>query len=237
MKDKKILLGLTTTSLSDWREKIKEIKFYNIKEIALFPTVLPRKERKELYQLLEKSPLKEIPHVHLRNDMEIWELDYFVKKYQTKVFNIHPTKEYPLLLNYAEYVKKIYIENTEETPADEELEKFGGLCPDFSHWEKFSILIGSDYDQKMNHLAKNYKIGCCHISSVRNVANKITFVKKLALKGRSHFLKKLSDLDYMKKYLDYLPEIISIELENSFKEQLKAKEYLEKIINNQDCPK
>lgn len=37
-------------------------------------------------------------------------------------------------------------------------------------------------------------------------------------------------MDYVKKYKKYLSDIISIELENSFKEQLKVKQYLEKIL-------
>ena len=34
------------------------------------------------------------------------------------------------------------------------------------------------------------------------------------------------------KYIKYLPKYISIELENSFAEQLKVKEYLDKIIKS-----
>lgn len=68
----KILLGLTTTPKSDWREKVKEIEKFGIKELALFPTFLSPDERKELYTLLEKTKIKNIPHVHLRDDMEEW---------------------------------------------------------------------------------------------------------------------------------------------------------------------
>jgi hypothetical protein len=35
----------------------------------------------------------------------------------------------------------------------------------------------------------------------------------------------------LKKYVEYLPDILGIELENSFKEQLEIKKYLEKIVN------
>ena len=58
---KKILLGLTTiTPGGEWRNKIKEIDELGLKEIALFPTCLKIDERKELYQLLEKTKLKKI---------------------------------------------------------------------------------------------------------------------------------------------------------------------------------
>jgi len=56
--EKKILLGLTTTPKSDWREKVREIEKFRIKEIALFPTMLEMKGRKKLYGLLERTNLR-----------------------------------------------------------------------------------------------------------------------------------------------------------------------------------
>jgi hypothetical protein len=41
----------------------------------------------------------------------------------------------------------------------------------------------------------------------------------------------LADFDYLKNYpRKYFPPIIALELENSLKEQLQAKEYIEKIM-------
>lgn len=34
----------------------------------------------------------------------------------------------------------------------------------------------------------------------------------------------------MKNFIQYVPELVNIELENSFEEQLKAKKYLEDLI-------
>jgi hypothetical protein len=64
--ERKILLGLTTTPRSDWREKIREIDELGLEEAALFPTFIHLPERKELYGLLEKTGIKKAPHVHLR---------------------------------------------------------------------------------------------------------------------------------------------------------------------------
>lgn len=89
MNKKEILLGLTTTPKSNWIRKIDQIDEYKIKKIALFPTFLKIEDRKELYDLLEKTCLEEIPHVHLRDDMEEWELEMYIQKYNTQVFNIH----------------------------------------------------------------------------------------------------------------------------------------------------
>ena len=46
-----------------------------------------------------------------------------------------------------------------------------------------------------------------------------------------HYSYRMADLDYMKKFVKYLPDYISIELQNSFKEQIEIKKYLESIIN------
>ncbi|MDZ4384981.1 MAG: hypothetical protein U0944_01030, partial [Candidatus Moranbacteria bacterium] len=88
MAERQILLGLTTTLGSDWRMKAEEIDRLGIKELALFLTCLGSEDRRELYGLLENTSLESIPHVHLRDDMELWELDYLVEKYHTQVFNI-----------------------------------------------------------------------------------------------------------------------------------------------------
>jgi Mg/Co/Ni transporter MgtE len=77
MIKKNVLLGLTTTSNSNWREKINEINKYNIKDIALFLTGIEHEERKELYSLLKKTDIKSIYHVHARGDMSEKEIQYF----------------------------------------------------------------------------------------------------------------------------------------------------------------
>jgi hypothetical protein len=127
MENKKILLGLTTTFNSNWKEKIEETGKFNITEVALFPTALKIRERKELYKRLENSPVRNIPHVHIRSDFELWEMDYLSEKYQTQVFNHHPEKKYGLENDLAKYWKKIYVENSNGLPAEKELQKYAGL--------------------------------------------------------------------------------------------------------------
>ncbi|MFH0969617.1 MAG: hypothetical protein V1804_03865 [Patescibacteria group bacterium] len=229
MPQKKILLGLTTTPGSDWREKIKEIDKFNIKELALFPTFLKNEERKELYNLLEKTGIESIPHVHLRpDDMPVDELNYFVSKFKTAVFNIHSPKEFPVNYDYSKYKNIIYLENTDFVPISDEISSLGnGLCIDFSHWEN-GIKKNNKKYADFEKLIQKYPIGCCHISGVSKELFPYTYCEP---SYDIHTLNDLKELNYIKKYLKYMPDIISIELENSFEEQLKIKEYLEKIIN------
>jgi hypothetical protein len=232
---KKILVGLTTTPSSDWREKVEEAKKFNIKEVALFPTFLVSGERVELYKLIENSPIKSIPHVHLRDDMEEWELDYFVKKYGTQLFNIHASEKNLNLPGFSRYSHMMYVENSLEIDNNfaKALQKCAGICLDVSHYEDFGFRVKEcDYSRFASMLQKN-KVGCCHISAIMEKSRKEYYDKldrELDIYN-NHFMNDLSELDYVFNYIEYLPEIISIELENDFASQLKAKEHLNKIIN------
>ncbi len=218
----KILLGLTTTSNSNWREKIEEIKKYQIKDIALFLTGIDKKERQELYRLLKKTNINSIFHIHLRHDFEVDEMDYLVKQYKVKAFNIHSKNSYYSFKNFPEKYKSItYIENTLTIPREKELQNYAGLCVDFSHWEVLKVLHRLKYS-KLKKLVKNNKVGCSHVSVVAYYFKIFPFDQ--------HWAKNNHDFDYLKKYREYLPEYISLELENSFVEQVRYKNYIESNI-------
>lgn len=222
---RKIFPTITTTSQSsdfNWRTKIKEINKLGLQEVALFLTCLKEKERKELYQCLKKSTVKSIPFIHLRSDMKLHELDYFVGNYATKVFNIHTRTEYPLVYDYSKYKDIIYIENTHYIFETKELEDYGGICLDFSHMENDRLLNKERFERNIEIMEK-YPIGCNHISSIQ----KQTHIDNGENRYDSHYLNKLSDLDYLKNYpLRYFSRFIAIELENSIEEQLLAKNYI-----------
>lgn len=223
MKNKKILLGLTTTSGSNWIKKVEEINKFNIKELALFPTNLNKEDRNKLYLLLEKSCLESIPHIHLRNDMDKAEIEYLIDRYKTNLFNIHSKAEGLYKFNYSsmeEITKKVYIENTRAIPLQEELDNFGGLCVDFSHWEEMKKRKAYE---GFKDLVERNKIGCCHISGIRNFLGLFSKAK--------HFAKNKRYFNYIKKYKKYLPDVVSLELENDFSEQLIFKKYIEEILD------
>lgn len=236
MATKKILLGLTTTPGSDWRKKIEEISKFNIKEISLFPTFLDIESRRELYNLLENSIVKEISHVHLRNDMEIWELEYLMNTFKTHLFNVHPINDkYPREHDYSKFSKSIYIENvlglSRNLPLVEEVESSAGLCIDFAHWQDTILKENANYNNELVKLLNKFKIGCCHISAAKNKKTDGSFETGIETYEK-HWFDNLTNFDYIAKFKNYLPNIISLELENSFEEQLKVKEYLENIINH-----
>jgi len=232
-KKPKILLGLTTTKGSDWRGKVKEIDKLGLKEIALFPTCLKIKERRELYKSLEKTNLKEIPVVHLRHDFKKWELAYLIKRFKTKSFNTHFDKVNKNFLAASKgNLKKVYLENHIDFSNDSFhlLDIFAGLCLDVSHWHDYNQIQKLGNYKKFPGILKKYKIGFCHISAMGEKPVFEIENKRRVKHYNSHWLRDLSELDYVKKYVKYLPEFCAIELENPLEEQLEAKRYLEKII-------
>ncbi|TAK96428.1 hypothetical protein EPO05_01835 [Patescibacteria group bacterium] len=227
MENKKILLGLTTTRNSDWRGKVEEAKRYNISELSLFLTGLNPNERQEIYQLLENSPVTSIPHVHLRSDMEIGELEYLTNRFRTQAFNIHSRySTYPSIKDYSNFMSRIYVENASVAPTAEELADYGGLCVDFSHLEAARAHQFKGYEDFWP-LLDQYPIGCCHLSPFPKANTSF----EAFMASDWHWVDSLNDFDYVTKYLDYLPELISLEVANPFEEQLLIKENLNKVIN------
>jgi hypothetical protein len=228
-----VLPGLTTTDRKTWRNKVEEIDRLGIKQIALFPTCIDLDERKEMFNLLEKTSLERIPHVHLRDDFKEEEVGYLIKNYHTEVFNIHADLKNLRLLSFNEYKNKFFVENQDriETIFCDMVDESGGVCLDVSHWEDYGAIQKNLGYEKFGKLLGEYFIGCCHISAIKN---KIKKCKDGEWNYTSHVMNSLSDLDYVKKYVKYFPKYVSIELENSLEEQLEIKKYLERIINNHE---
>ncbi|MFH1714274.1 MAG: hypothetical protein ABH831_01610 [Candidatus Nealsonbacteria bacterium] len=209
-----ILPTITTITDLAWLDKIKEIKKLKLKEVCLFPTCLNKEQREKLYALLKDTDIERIPFVHLRSDMELSELDYLVKRYQTRIFNIHSKKEFVLLDDYGSYKKSICIENTPEFFDEQEINEFGGTCLDISHLENARLLRPDIYQANIRMLRK-YPPKCSHIS----------VIKKESV--HSHYFEDLSEFDYLKRYpLEYFGQIAAIELENSIQEQLDVIRYI-----------
>ncbi len=227
MKEKDILKRIypsVVTYMGDWKEMLKEVKKFKLKEFSLFLTNAGIRQRQNIYKELEKLSLKSIPHVHARHDMKECEYEFLVKKFKTKVFTLH-YQYLPKNKNF-EFKKKIFIENNFKENRIKNLRKlagFGGLCLDLSH-----LIFHKNYYPNLFKTSKKsvekykYKVGCNHVSAV------------LPNKKAEHYLTKISELDYLKEIpKKYFSKYICIELGNSIKEQLKFKKYIAKILVKQ----
>ncbi len=218
----KIIPTIVTTS--DWKVKMKEAK--ELKEVCLFLTVVDFQERKKIYQELEKTDIKSIPFVHLRNDIKAEEIDFLIKKYNTEVFNTHSQKEFPFVYDISKYKNKIYIENVHYKIDEKEIKEFAGICLDFAHLENDRIFKKEKFDHDIK-LIKKYPIGCSHISCIKKEKRK----DKEIFRHDFHHFEDLSEFDYLKKYSSLFAPFNALELENSIEEQLKAKKYIHEILS------
>ncbi|MFA5080707.1 MAG: hypothetical protein WC472_03770 [Candidatus Paceibacterota bacterium] len=225
----KFLVGITTTEGSDWKSKINELNELRIKEAAVFPTCLDKNQRGEFYSALEKSYIEKIPFVHLRSDMEVPEIEFFIKKFNTVIFNCHSSRVNPPNPNWVSYKEIICMENHMGFIEDE-VANYGGICLDFTHMED-EIVTGKIKQEEYQKILSKYSIKCNHISAIRSKFK----VKEHDITFGDHLLENMSDLDYLKKYpLSYFSNYCAIELENSLAKQLEAIEYIKSSLMNRD---
>lgn len=219
----------TITSITGkWREKIKEANEMEIKEVCFFPTMLSLRERKEAYELLLSSNIKRIPFVHIRNDMELEEIEFLIKNFGTERFNIHSHDEFPLIKDYRKYKDLIYVENVYKGLDEEEVKKWAGICLDFSHLENDRILDNEKFEENFKVLKRN-KIGCNHISAVCDTfyINQDGFERY-----DNHMGSELKNFDYVLKYpKEFFSDFCAMELENDLAFQLEAINYINERQN------
>ncbi len=222
-----ILPGLTSTKKERIPAFLDAMDRLDIRAIALFPTCLDKDERQALYADLERREGLSIPHVHIRSDMDEAELEYLSRRFGTEVFNIHPgASSHPYPSPPAAYRRRIFVENVEEAPQEEELRGLSGLCPDYSHWANALAFGRGGYDQSMRAYCTRYAIGCCHLSALR-----VGVPNPWHGEWDHHEYTSLSDLNYLAGYAAFMPSRwASLELENSLEEQLAAKAYIPSLL-------
>jgi hypothetical protein len=218
----KILLSITGEGSLDWANKLKEINELKIKKVAIFLERFDKKERDNLYRLLEKSCIKEIPFVHIRHDVSVKEIDFFIKKYKTKYFNIHED-HFKILDKWKGYWDKIYLEMNYDSNVDKDVKvrKIGGFCIDLSHF-KASVAMGTQ-EAYYIYLRKNkIKFACNHLNGYDSTKRK-----------DKHIITGIKDFDYLTTLPKYIfGKLIAIEVDNTIKEQIKFREYLIKLLND-----
>ena len=222
----RIYPGITCTSAirkkDHWRAQLKEVNKLGIKEVALFPTTLGIKQRKELYQELEKSCIKKIKLVHMRGeDFTEEEMEYFYKRWKTRLFNCHEKYFDQLYKKFPKFRKNIVLELNYDNKIENKLlpKKMGGFCIDLSHIKCAKELHKLEWDYMMNHL-KDTKFMANHLNGYSK--NK---------KRDLHFVNNVKEFDYLKELPKKIfSKVIALELENTIKEQLKFKDYIVRLM-------
>jgi len=203
-------------------KKLEEATKLGLEEVCFFATQLSLEERKNFYELLERTKIRRIPLVHIRQDFEIWELAYLSKTFSVETFNCHSSQQYPFKNDISAFREKIYIENAGVPLYGEEVKEYAGVCVDFCHLEGEFFLDRQRFENDLK-IIETYPLGCGHISAFRKSSLKDYVSHK---SDNLHILEDLADVDYLEKYQKYFPPIMALELENSLEEQLKIIDYL-----------
>lgn len=218
---KRIYPSITGATNADWQSKLREIEDSKITEVAVFLSLFDKKECDHLYKFLLKSSIKKVPLVHLRDDSDSEDVEFFVKNFETKCFNIHEGF-FEFLDKWNGHWDKIYLEMNynNEIPKDVDVEKIAGFCVDLSHF-KTAIARGSKEANYILSRKGKIKIIYNHLNGYDSANNE-----------DKHTITDLKDFDYLTTLPKYVfGEVIAIEVYNSIAEQLKFKEYLVSLLN------
>ncbi len=220
--EKRILLGITGIEENDWKDKLNDINKLGISEATLFLTRFDQSQRKKNYRTLLDSTLKNIPLVHIRNDMEIEELVFLENKFKTKYFTIHE-KSFGFLNKWPGFQKKLYLEMDTNNYISQKVmvEKIGGFCVDLSHFKLAQTQWTKEFDYTYFRKEKA-NFGCNHLTGCCAEKN-----------ADLHTIKSLKDFNYLKTLPKFLfGKVIGLEISNSISQQIKFKKYLVKLLND-----
>lgn len=210
---------LTTLTKDHWQKQLRGINKYQLKEVAVFLTGADYNLRQRIYQQLKKSSVKQIPHLHIRDDMTDEEIKFFHLFYKTKQFNLH--SKYTHYFRHNPLLKRYFLMETSSSFDIKKLKFFSGYCLDIAHvFSKERKLTRLNLQQQVNQLIKNkhFPQGS-HISGLAD--NHFS----------THYIKMLKNFDYLKNApKEYFSKVVCLEVENSITEQLRFIKYLEKIL-------
>ncbi len=215
--NQRILVSITGFKDKHWRDKLKEVKKFNLVKVALFLEQFKKPQRKEIYQALLKSEIKNIPLTHIRHDMEKWELVFLKENFYCRYFTIHEDG-FKYLKKWRGFYKELFLEmNFDNAVAESvKVKKIGGFCVDLSHFKAAEEKHSKEFEYVFQKRNISRLFGCNHLNGYSYRKNEDI-----------HFVKSLKDFDYLKTLPRFLfGKVIAIETYNSIAEQLKYKKYL-----------
>jgi len=220
--DKNVLVSIAGETEALLLSKIKEINKRKIKCVALFLTMIDKAAKRRVFKALLKSTIKEIPLVHLRNDMSQAEIIFLEDNFHPTYYTIHENS-FSHLHKWPKFKKRLYLEfggHGKRRP-EAQVEKIGGFCVDLAHYKITEV---SQTTQFKYQLAKRKKIkffACNHLNGYDPRTNTC-----------AHEVSKIKEFDYLKTLPSFIfGKIIALEMENSIKEQLIWRRKLLKILN------
>lgn len=219
----RIFVGITNDFDGSWRDKLREINKLKITAAALFlEQVATKKERQEIYAELEKSTIKKIPLIHIRNNMDKDELAFLCQRYGNPCLTIHENS-FKYLNKWKGFYKNLFLElNYDNHLAGRvAVNKIGGFCIDLSHFKAGEEKWSKEFLYVLSQGSKYNNFVCNHVNGYSYERNE-----------NMHTVSDLKQFDYLKTLPKILfGRVIAIETHNTIKKQLQFKDYLVKLLN------
>ncbi|MBR9704800.1 hypothetical protein GOV12_05285 [Candidatus Pacearchaeota archaeon] len=223
MKDfeKSIIPGITSFNGKGWKRKLMEVEKLGITRVGLFLEEIDSRNNNELFDLLLKSNIKEIPLVHIKESTTCEDINFLIKNFKSKYFTIHES-DFKNLEKWKSLYKKLFLEMNfdDYVSKNVKVKKIGGFCIDLSHFKASWDLITDDFKYVIER--KNFKkyFKCNHLNGYSYKENRDL-----------HRINSLKNFDYLKSLPSFIfGDVIALEMYNSISEQLKFKKYIVKML-------
>lgn len=231
-QSKKILINISISPKSSWREDIARLSDLGINEIALFIETSTLNQRKEVYQVLEKYHIQSIPYVQLSSNFEEGEMDYLVTTHNTSVFGLYlDNSSLNFISSLVNFTALVAPENPSEDRfaslfTDETLSRanVNGICLDIATLE-YKRLYNKKKYQLAIHTLDHHRLLATQVGPVaENLFKRILHIN-------SRHLTTLSDLHYLKNVPQtYIADLVVLDVKNTIEEQIEIKSYLELML-------
>ncbi len=218
----KLFLAITGKTEPEWRSKISELKKLGIDTATLFFEHYKKPQRDKIYKALENSCIKNIPLVHIRNDMSADELKYLCDKYDNPYLTIHEDS-FHILKKWQGFYKHLYLETNydDKLASNVNVGQIGGFCVDLSHFKSVEEQWSKEFEYTIKKRKKDIFV-CNHINGYSYELNK-----------DMHTVTSLDQFEYLKTLPRFVfGDVIAIEVDHSIKEQIKFKEHLTKLLGD-----
>ncbi len=227
-----ILLSISCSSSSPWRNDLEKIRESQLQECALFLNELHIDERRELYKVLETLRGLVIPFVRLASDMEAWEFDFLTATCKTSIFSCPAEPKFmSQIVSFPKYKPFISLENPMRDShkalfTDEALTRneFSGVCLNLAILERDRRRNKKKYNSSI-HTLDHHPL----IATLLSPLPSAWFRRLLSFHSRR--LTTLSDLQYIRHIpSNQLAATLVIASENTLDEQLEIKEYIRLLV-------
>lgn len=220
---KRITLGITGGTEEEWREKIDEINEMGLDTASLFLERYRRNQRKMIYAALEESSIKNIPLIHIKNEMTRDELDYLCRRYDNPLLTIHENS-FEIMDKWHGFFGQLYLEMNYDNHVAQNIivERIGGFCVDLAHFKAAEEKWSREFEYTLKRKDDETLFACNHLSGYSHEKNQDV-----------HIATSLSQFDYLITLPDFvLSDVIAIEVDNPLSEQIEFRKYILDLLNS-----